>query len=300
MKPKPHLVVVAGPTAVGKTSVSIEIAKHFNTEIVNADSRQFYKEISIGTAVPSAEELAQVEHHLIQSHSVTTPINSGDYEEIGIELLDQLFKRQNIVVLTGGSGMFIDALANGIDTDLPKPDLKKRKELENLNLTELQKKLLKLDPVYYNQVDLKNPHRLIRAIEVCLITGKPYSALRKDKPKTRPFEILKICLHEERATLYDRINKRVDLMIESGLEKEARSVEKFKDLKSLNTVGYSEWFLHFDGEISKEETIEIIKRNSRRYAKRQLTWFKRDPQYHWFKKNQVKEILELIHSKQSN
>ena len=297
MNSKPLLVVISGPTAVGKTSVSIEVAKHFNTEIVNADSRQFYKEITIGTAVPSSAELNQIKHHLIQSHSLTTPINAGDYEKIGLDILSQLFKRHKVLILTGGSGMFIDALVNGLDTDLPQPDSKIRTHLETLSIEELQNKLKELDTHHYKEVDLKNPHRLIRAIEVCLISGKPYSSLRKNKPKARSFEVVKICLHEERAILYNRINQRVDLMIEAGLEQEAKSVEPYKHLKSLNTVGYSEWFLHFEGSISKNEAIELIKRNSRRYAKRQLTWFKRDKQYFWFKKNQLKEIIDLIQTK---
>lgn len=288
------LIVIAGPTAVGKTTTAIEVAKYFNTEIVNADSRQFYKEMTIGTAVPSTEELNAVRHHLIKSHSVTEAISAGLYEKIALPILSKLFETKNTVVLTGGSGLFIDALVNGIDDSLPQANAELRKKLEALSLVEIQSMLQQVDPEYYLVVDKQNPHRLIRAIEVFELTGIPYSKQRKSKPKERPFKTIKVCLNRNREELYNRINQRVDIMIEAGLVAEVKSLEEHKNLKSLNTVGYQEIFEYLNGNICLERAIELIKQNSRRYAKRQLTWFRRDKNYKWFNEFNSTQVIEHI------
>ncbi len=298
MTKKPHLVVIAGPTAVGKTSVAIEVANHFKTEIVNADSRQLYREMEIGTAVPSNKELEKVKHHFIQSHSVESPISAGDYEEMIIPLLDQLFSKHEVVVLSGGSGLYIDAVLNGFDTGLPKSNPELRTELQQLldekGIESLQMRLNKLDPEYYKQVDLNNSHRLIRAIEVSETLGIPYSQARTNQQKERRFDCIKICLNRNRRELYDRINLRVDQMIENGLVNEAKLLFPKRELSSLNTVGYSELFDHFEQKHNLSEAVELIKRNSRRYAKRQITWFKRDPDYQWFNPNELDGILHYV------
>lgn len=291
------LVVLTGPTGIGKTSIGIQVAKHFNSEIVSSDSRQIFKELRIGTAVPNKKELTQAKHHFIHSHSITENYNASRYETEALELLNKLFIKHDVILLVGGSMLYIDAICKGIDI-MPDVDPEIRQSLklqfENEGLEGLRTQLKKLDPDYYKTVDLKNPNRIIHALEICLMTGKPYSSFRSNPNKKRPFTIIKIGLNCDREVLHHRINKRVDIMVGEGLEEEARSVYQYKHLNSLNTVGYREWFAHFDGEITKEKAIELIKRNSRRYARKQLTWFRKDQTMRWFTPDQTNEIIEHI------
>lgn len=296
----PLLVVITGPTAVGKTKLCVKIAQHFNTEIISADSRQFYKELSIGTAKPIPEEMKNIPHHFINNLSISEEYNANDFEKDALKLLKQLFNRHKIVILTGGSGLFIDAICNGFDADLPGADQNIRLKLENLynkyGIEILQEKLKQLDPEFYKEIDLSNVKRLYRAIEVCIISNKPYSELRQGKQQERPFRILKVALNREKEELFDRINQRVDLMIESGLIEEVKSVIKYKNHNALKTVGYTEIFEHLDGEITLDKSIKNIKTNTRRYAKKQINWFNKSNDYRWFKPSQEKEIIELIQS----
>jgi tRNA dimethylallyltransferase len=283
--PKKELIVIAGPTAVGKTAVAIKLAQQLKTEIVSADSRQFYREMSIGTAKPTADELSQAMHHFINSHSVTESINVGDFEKQALQLLDGLFKTHDKVIMAGGSGLFIQAITQGFD-ELPVADVHIRnnlsQELAEKGIQFLQGKLKEADSVYYEQVDLNNPQRLIRALEVFETTGKPFSSYRKAATNKRPFHIIKIGLDLPRDILYKRINQRVDDMIAQGLVEEVRSLLPYRHFNSLNTVGYSELFDYFDGQTDLNTTIELIKQNTRRFAKRQLTWFRKDKEIKWF------------------
>lgn len=291
------LVVLTGPTGIGKTSLSIEIAKHFKTEIVSSDSRQIFKELSIGTAVPSKKELEAVRHHLIQTHSITENYNASRYEHEALAVLEKLFQQHNVLLLVGGSMLYIDAVCKGIDI-MPDADPEIRNnlktQLETDGIESLRLQLKQLDPTYYDKVDLKNPARIIHALEICIMTGKPYSSFRTNPQKERPFNIIKIGLNTDREALHQRINRRVDEMLKQGLIEEVRRVYPQKQLNSLNTVGYRELFDWFDGSISKEKAIELIKRNSRRYARKQITWFRRDEQMKWFEPNQKEEILGYI------
>lgn len=295
-----HLVVITGPTGIGKTSAGIKIAEHLNTEIVSSDSRQIFKELNIGTAVPSKEELLAIPHHFIHSHSIYDNYNASRYEQEALSLLEKLFEKHQVVLMVGGSMLYIDAICKGID-QMPDADPELRENLKTQLKTEglesLRRQLQKLDPAYYRKVDLKNPARIIHALEISLMTGKPYSSFRSNPQKKRPFSIIKIALDCNRQELHNSINKRVDKMVEAGLEKEARSFYSQKHLNSLNTVGYREFFAYFDGEISKEKAIELIKRNSRRYARKQLTWFRKDQEMNWFDPNQVDEIIAFIENK---
>ena len=294
------LIVILGPTGVGKTDLSIRIAKHFNTVISSSDSRQVYREMSIGTAVPEKEQLEAVKHHFIHTHSIHDYFSSWECEKQTIELLTELYKEKDEVLLVGGSMMYIDAVCNGID-EIPTIDPELRQEVfaqyEKDGLESMKMQLKQLDPVFYDQVDLKNAKRVIHAVEICLMTGKPYSELRTNSKKKRDFKIVKIGLNRDRAELYSRINTRVDQMIEEGLIEEAKAIFEFRHYNSLNTVGYKELFEHFDGNISLEKAIELIKRNSRRYAKRQLSWFRRDEEIEWFHPDQEKEVLQYIENK---
>ncbi len=291
------LIVLTGPTGIGKTTVGINIAQHFNTEIVSSDSRQIFKELRIGTAVPNKNELAAVKHHFIHSHTITENYNASKYETEAMQLLEKLFQQKDIIVLVGGSMLYIDAICKGIDI-MPDVDPEIRNslnvQLKKEGIESLRLQLKKQDPDYYKIVDLKNPSRIIHALEICLMTGKPYSSFRSKTNKKRPFSIIKVGLNCDRKILHNRINKRVDLMIKMGLEKEAKSVYQQKHLNSLNTVGYRELFAFFDGEIPIEKAIELIKRNSRRYARKQLTWFRKDKKMKWFEPKQTEEIIEYI------
>ncbi len=282
------LLIITGPTASGKTILSVEIAKQFNTEIISADSRQMYKEMRIGTAVPSDDLLAKVKHHFIQSISVNDYYNASMFECEVLHLLNELFIHHKVVIMTGGSGLYIDAVCNGID-DLPDVDSAVRNELmvrlQNEGFESLRMDLKRLDPMYYQTCDLQNPARVLKAIEISTMTGKPYSSFLTRTKKQRNFNIIKLAINPERNTLYNRINNRVDEMVLAGLEEEAHtlfSLWQERHPNSLNTVGYKEWFRYFSGELSKSKAIDQIKQNTRHYAKRQITWFKRDKQIVWF------------------
>jgi tRNA dimethylallyltransferase len=276
--------------------LSIAVAKHFETCIVSADSRQFYKELSIGTAKPSIEEQDAVPHHFINSHSIEEEVTSYQFEEEALNLLKEEFKTKDVVVLVGGSGMFIDALCIGLDNipNSPEVKLKIQKELEENGLEPLLVELMESDPEYYEQVDKSNAMRIERAIEVIRLTGKKFSELRKQKPPPRPFKVHRIVLNHDRQVLYDRINRRVDIMIEGGLLEEVQSVQSQRHLSSLNTVGYKELFAYLDGHSALEEAVEKIKQNSRRYAKRQLTWFRRHPESQWIRYGAEKDMLNAV------
>lgn len=294
------LIVVTGPTGIGKTKTAVELARYFNTEIISADSRQMYREMQIGTAVPEKEELKLVKHHFIQTHSIFENYNASKYELEALILIEDLFKTRNAVLLVGGSMLYIDAVCKGIDV-MPDADPEIRQALkEQLNkhgLESLRLQLKQLDPEYYNTVDLKNPNRIIHALEISIMTGKPYSSFRENSPKNRPFTIIKIGLNSDRELLHQRINQRVDEMVKSGLEDEARKLYQIKHLNALNTVGYREWFDHFDGLISRDKAIELIKRNSRRYARKQLTWFRKDPEMNWLEPGNTGDIIAFIENK---
>ncbi|MFH1159668.1 MAG: tRNA (adenosine(37)-N6)-dimethylallyltransferase MiaA [bacterium] len=293
----PSLVVVTGPTAIGKTRVAIELAKKLSAEIISCDSRQFYRELAIGVARPTAEELAVIPHHLIGFLSVHDPYNVYRFEADVMKLTEKLFSRSNFVILAGGSGLFIHAVTHGID-DLPDPDPGLRgqlnKKLESEGVERLQDQLRELDPDYFRIVDKHNPKRLLRALEVCLTTGRPYSSFRKSRPRIRPFRTVKIGLNTDRQKLYTKINLRVDQMIASGLFEEARSLYPFRHLNALNTVGYKELFDFMDGKTDFPTAVEKIKTNTRRYAKRQLTWFNRDKEITWFEPENLDEIVNYV------
>ncbi len=298
---KPLLVCIVGPTAIGKTALSIKIAKEFQTEIISADSRQFYKEMTIGTAVPSSEELAAVPHHFIQKRSIREDYSVGDFEKDALSLLQKLFKKHSIVVMVGGSGLYLDAVVKGLD-DFPKVPIEVREELnkdfELKGIEALQTELKDADPDYYDKVDLSNHHRLIRALEICRGTGRPYSSFLNRASEERNFDTLIIGLTADRGTIYDRINQRVDIMIEQGLEAEARQLFQYKNLNALQTVGYRELFAYFDGIISRDEAISEIKKNTRRFAKRQGTWFRKNKEIQWFDyKDDPQIIIDLIKTK---
>ncbi len=274
------LNVVFGPTAIGKTSYSINLAKKLNTEIISADSRQFYKEMQIGTAVPTPYELKQVKHHFIQNISIHENYNVGQFEKDGLKKIESLFKNFDQLILTGGSGLYIDAICNGLNF-FPEINANIRNEIrekyDKQGLEWLKKEVEKADPEYYNQVDKENPQRLLRCLEVCTQTKKSYSSFKKQKTKKRDFDIKFIGLKMERDQLYQRINKRVDIMLEKGLVEEAKNLYQYKHLNALQTVGYKEIFDFLDNKHSLEKAIDLIKQNSRRYAKRQMTWMKKYP-----------------------
>lgn len=293
------LVVIAGPTGSGKTDLGIAVAEYFKAPVISADSRQIFRGMSIGTAQPDAEQLARVKHYFVASHDITDLYTSGQYEKDALELLRVLFTEHDIVVAVGGSGLYIDALCGGLDA-IPKGDPEIRRKLsdrlESDGLAPLLEELSKLDPEHYARVDKHNPQRVIRALEVCLQTGLPYSSFRSGNTKARDFDIIKIGTLVEREKLYERINLRVDKMIEAGLEAEARALYPHRELNSLQTVGYRELFDYFDGTVSKDDAIELIKRNSRRYAKRQMTWFGRDESITWLDPSHPEEVIKHINT----
>ena len=298
--PTKRLLVVVGPTGSGKTDLSIRLALHYAAPILSTDSRQVYRGMPIGTAQPSADQLQAVEHHFIASHDLKDNLSCGEYEVQALARLEQLFTTHDYVVAVGGSGLYVRALCEGMD-DLPQADESLRAEL-NRRLTDegiesLAAQLRELDPVYYETVDRSNPARVVRALEVCLQTGRPYSEQRTGERRPRPFEIVKIGIDLPREVLYDRIDRRVDQMLVDGLEAEARALYPYRALNALQTVGYREFFDYFDGRIGYDEAVELIKRNSRRYAKRQLTWFRRDSEIRWFAPDDDAAIIAHIDSK---
>ncbi len=296
------LIVIAGPTAIGKTDLAIDLAKHFQTEIISADSRQFFREMEIGTAKPTKQQLSAIKHHFINSHAVNDAINVASFEKAALITIDNLFKTHNEVILAGGSGLYINAILNGFD-ELPEIDLEVRnllnRQFEEKGIKALQNQLQQADPQYYKEVDIKNPQRIIRALEVFLSTGKPFSSFRTRKKIHRNFKVIKIALNTSRELLYQRINNRVDLMIQYGLVEEVRSLLPFKTLNALQTVGYAEIFDFLDEKISLEKAIEMIKQNTRRFAKRQLTWFNKDKEFTWFKPEALSDIIDFIQNQKN-
>lgn len=297
MNSKPTLIVLIGPTGIGKTDLSLNIAEHYNTEIISADSRQLYADLKIGTAAPTPEQLARVKHHFVGTLQLTDYYSAAQYEAEVMKKLDELFKKHSVIVLTGGSMMYVDAVCKGID-DIPTVDEETRKTLmqhyENVGLERLCAELKILDPEYYDIVDKKNPKRVIHALEICYMTGQTYTSFRTSQTKKRPFNIIKVGLRREREELYARINKRVDIMMEDGLLEEAKSVYQYKNLNSLNTVGYKEMFKYLDGEWELPFAIEKIKQNSRIYSRKQVTWFKRDTDITWFHPDDTDNIMSFI------
>ena len=293
-----YLITIVGPTAIGKTALSISVANHFNAEIISCDSRQFYKEMTIGTAVPNIDELLAAKHHFIKHISIFDEYNVGQFEKDALLKLDELFIKNPIQIMVGGSGLYLDAVLNGLD-DFPEVDLSIREELTQLlkekGIEYLQVQLKKLDLESYKNIAIDNPHRIIRALEICLGTTKPYSSF-KNKPKTpRNFNSIKIGLTADRKLIYDRINQRVDLMMENGLLEEAKKLHPFKHLNALQTVGYRELFAYFDGKISLDFAVSEIKKNTRRFSKRQLTWFRKDENTLWYDfKTDYKTIIDKI------
>ncbi|MBZ4652130.1 MAG: miaA1-2 [Proteiniphilum sp.] len=296
------LLVLLGPTGVGKTEWSIRLASALRVPILSADSRQIYRGMQIATAAPTADQLQRVPHYFVGSLSPETYYSASSYEQDVLSLLEELFEHNRVVILSGGSMMYIDAICKGMD-ELPIVDESLRHELQELyqreGLDPIRRQLKLLDPVFYGQVDLKNPQRLIHALEICLMAGKPYSSLRTNPERERPFRILKIGFTRDRAELYDRINQRVEKMLEEGLLEEAGSFYPLRHLNALNTVGYKELFRYFDGEWSLEKAIEKIKQHSRNYARKQLTWFKKDKEIHWInlseqERDVMSEVMQLL------
>lgn len=282
---KNTLITIVGPTAIGKTTLSIQLANTFNSSIVSCDSRQFFKEMTIGTAVPEIEELAMAKHYFIQNRSIFEAYNVGEFERDALEKIEELFKENSVQILVGGSGLYIDAILNGLDY-FPEVDAKIRKELilelEKNGIEPLQQQLKKLDIETYNTIALNNPHRVMRALEICIGTGLPYSTFKNKPKKTRNFNVVKIGLNADREIIYNRINQRVDIMIAKGLLEEVKNLYPYKTLNALQTVGYRELFSFMDGTFTKDFAISEIKKNTRRFAKRQLTWFKRGNDILWF------------------
>lgn len=291
------LVVLLGPTGVGKTELALRMAEHLQSPIINADSRQIFAEIPVGTAAPTKEQQERVRHHFVGTLHLTDYYSAAKYEEDVLQLLSCLFNRQRVALLSGGSMMYIDAVCHGID-DIPTVDeetrLLMKRKLETEGLDTLAEELKALDPEHYRTVDLRNPRRVIHALEICHMTGKTYTSFRKKTRKTRPFNIIKIGLNRPREEMYERINNRVLNMMKQGMVEEARAVYPHRGLNSLNTVGYKELFAHFDGDISLEDAILKIQSNTRRYMRKQLTWFKRDNEIKWFTPANVEEIINYI------
>ena len=289
------LLVIVGPTAVGKTDLCVRLAQQFSTEVLSADARQFYRELTIGTAKPTKNELQGVPHHFIDSHSITELYSAGAFERDTLAQLQEIFSRKDVAILTGGSGLYIKAVCEGLD-ELPEtpPELRAElmQRLETEGLAVLQRQLQILDPLYVSQNDLQNSQRVVRALEVCLVTGQPFSSFRVRKVAVRPFKIVQIALERPREDLYNRINTRMDTMLERGLVEEARSLLPYRHHNALQTVGYKEVFDYLDGLHDYPEMVRLLKRNSRHYAKRQLTWFKHQGNFEWFQADDFEAILE--------
>ncbi len=294
---KKHLIVIVGPTAVGKTALTVQLAKHLGVEVLNADSRQVFKELSIGTAKPSLQELDKVPHYFINDRSILDEFSAGHFEKEGLSVLDKIYTHNDVAILSGGSGLYVDALCFGF-SDFPKVDASIRAML-NTRLAEkgvepLFKELQTLDPNYAQSINPENQQRIIRALEICIGTGKSFSSFRTGAQEQRKFQLHFIGLELLREVLYQRINARMDFMIANGLFEEAKLNEQYKDINALKTVGYSEIYGHLDGIYDKEEAIRLLKRNSRRYAKRQMTWFKKNEQVQWFEPTQLNEIINYL------
>ncbi len=297
-----YLITVVGPTAIGKTALSISLAQHFNTSIISCDSRQFYNEMNIGTAVPSSEEQATVRHHFIQNRSIYDDYSVGQFEKDALEKLQELFLKNNVVIMVGGSGLYTNAVIEGLDhfpEVSPEIRVKLNEQIEKGEIKSLQNQLKELDVSSYESIEIDNPHRLIRALEICIGTGQPYSSFKNKNRLKRNFISIKIGLNADRKIMYDRINKRVDIMFQDGLMEEAQKLYPQKKLNALQTVGYKELFSHFDGEYSLKFAISEVKKNTRRFAKRQVTWNKKDSSIHWFDFKEsplkiIKKITELI------
>ncbi len=290
------IIVIAGPTASGKTSLAVALAKQLNCPIISADSRQFYKELSIGTAKPTPVEMEGVPHYFVDSHSVEEPLSAGQYEKQALEKVEELFESHNTIIVVGGSGMFIDALIYGTDQLPHNPDIRNawNQQFEEKGIEFLQEKLKEVDLKYYNEADIKNPVRLIRALEIFEITGQPFSKLRKQNIKTPRYKTYYFVIDHPREKLYERINQRVEIMIENGLIDEVKANQQHRALQALNTVGYKEVFEYLDGKISLERAIERIQQNTRRYAKRQLTWFRKEGSAHWLKPSTDDEMVRTV------
>lgn len=295
------LLVIAGPTAVGKTALCVQLAQRLHTDVVSADSRQLYRELTIGTAKPTAREMAGVQHHFIDSHTINDPVNAGRYERECISLLTKLFQTKDVVILSGGTGLYINAVCMGLD-DIPAVEPELRAELlvrlRQEGLETLQHELLHLDPVYARSADLQNPIRVTRALEVCLSTGQPYSSYRRQQSIQRPFLSVMVALERPRPELYARIDARMEAMLDAGLVEEARTLLPYRDLSPLQTVGYQEIFPYLDGQYDDNEMVRLLKRNSRRYAKRQLTWFRNQGNYTWFDPADLEGIMQYVHNQQ--
>jgi len=291
------LIIVLGPTGVGKSEISIQLAKHYHSEIISADSRQFFRELSIGTAVPSPDDLKIAPHHFIQNKSIHDYYNVSEYETEALQLINELFAKVNPVILAGGSMLYVDTICNGID-DIPTVDTEIRDEVidwyEKNGIDSLRKRLLEIDPEYYRIVDLNNPKRMLHAVEIHQMTGLPFTSFRKKTVRQRPFRMIKIGINQDRKVLYDRINQRVLQMMDAGLLEEAKTVYPYRKLNSLNTVGYKELFSYLDGNCSLDEAIDLIQRNTRKYARKQLTWFRRDQQIKWFEPDQIEGIIDYV------
>ena len=292
-----YLIVIAGPTGIGKTDLSIEIAKKYNADILSCDSRQFFKEMSIGTAVPTKKELEEVKHHFIQNISIEQEYSVGKFEIDALKKINEIHKTNEVVVMVGGSGLYIDAVCRGLDhfPDVPntlRDELNLKHEKQGIEV--LKEQLDALDPEYYKEVDQANPHRIIRALEICIHTGKTFTSFRKQQQKARPFKTIKLILTRDREELYERINKRVDFMMAQGLLEEAQNLYKQKENNALQTVGYKELFAYFDGEWDLETAILEVKKNTRRYAKRQMTWFRRDSNSIFFNPSDTHQIFKYL------
>ena len=294
------LIVVLGPTGIGKSDISIQLAKHYLSEIISADSRQFFRELSIGTAVPSFDDLNLIPHHFIQNKSIHDYYNVSEYETEALKLISELFARINPIILTGGSMLYVDTICNGID-DIPTVDPEIRDEVigwyEKNGIDALRQRLLEVDPEYHQIADLNNPKRMLHAVEIHQMTGLPFTSFRKRTVKERPFRMIKIGINQDRKVLYDRINHRVLKMMDAGLLDEAKTVYPHRKLNSLNTVGYKELFTYLDGDCTLDEAIDLIQRNTRKYARKQLTWFRRDEKIKWFEPEQVQEIISYVDQK---